>query len=118
MTLQDLKGILEMSVDFADDEIDNTVFFDIGEIPDKYLRQIEVLKIRKGVVICRFTEFLRHHKTALRKFIKTTVNYDYEDFFINSLCESKGDITDDGGEAVYQFIEYYLYDFLTDFLAK
>jgi hypothetical protein len=103
-----------MSVDFADDEVCASVYMDLDSICDKYAKQIEVVEINENYVVCKFTDFLRHRKTALHKFIKDTVNYDYERFFINSLCKYENDITEDGGEGVYQFIEYYLEDFLTE----
>ena len=120
MTLLDLKGIIDYNFDIADDEIDTSLYFELDEISDKYLGQIEVVKITHDYVVCRLTNFIRRfanfHPSAMRKYLESA--YDDEagkEYMIEQLTKQhKGeDITRDGGDAVYCFIKEDLYDFLT-----
>ena len=113
MKLKDLKDVIRFSFDFADDEIDSSFYVELEAINEKYLKQIEVVKISQNYVICKFTDFLRKHKTAIKKYLLETYNKgETLDWLINNLVVAD-DITADGGEAVWHFMEYDLADFLT-----
>lgn len=120
MTLIDLKDVIDYTFDIADDEIDATLYIELDEIKEEYLRNIEVVKIGRDYVTCRLTNFLRRfanfHPTKMKEYIDEAY-YDCEqkDYLTAQLTKHhKGeDITDDGGEAVYHFIKNDLYDFLT-----
>lgn len=125
MTLKDLKDIdFKLSVDFADNEIDATIYFELEEIDDDIASEIVVTRISKNYVTCKFTNYLRRLATFHPTQIKNYINDNYydgetKDYLIKQLTKRKlgsnvGDITDDGGEAVYHFIENDLYDFLTN----
>lgn len=112
MKLYDLNGIINFDFDIADNEIDASFYIELVEINPKYAKQIEVVKIDNNLIICKLTDFLRNHKTAIKKYLSN--NY-YEGQQLNYLMEIliSNDITADYGEAVYHFINYDLYDFLT-----
>lgn len=120
MTLKDLKGVIDYTFDIADDEIDATFYIELDEIKEEYLNNIEVVKIDREYVTCRLTNFLRRmanfHPTKMKEYIDGAY-YDgkQKDYLTAQLTKHrKGeDITDDGGEAVYHFINNDLYDFLT-----
>ena len=120
MTLYELKNIIDFTFDIADDEIDASFYIDLDEIPEAYSSQIEVVKIRDNLIVCRLTDFLRHqanfHPGRILKYLNE--NYydgDQKEYLKTQLTKRKKDedITDDGGEAVYQFIDCDLYDYLT-----
>lgn len=113
MKLYDLNGIINFDFDIADNEIDASFYIELAEINPKYAKQIEVIKIDNNLIICKLTDFLRNHKTAIKKYLSN--NY-FQGEQLSCLLGilTADDITADGGEAVYHFINYDLYDFLTD----
>ena len=123
MTLYDLRGVIDFTFDIADDEVDASFYIELDEIKERHLRNIEVIRIDRDLVVCKLTDYLRRSaylSGLLRKYINSAY-YDGEtkDCLLNQLCTSKKrlnkdeDITDDGGEAVYHFIAHDMYDFLT-----
>ncbi len=113
MKLNQLNNIINFSFDLTDNEVDGSFYIELDEVNPKYAKQIEVVKISKGFVCCKFTDFIRHHKTAIKKYLNDYyIDCDTKTYLINQLCKSE-DILDDGGEAVYHFIENDFYDFLT-----
>lgn len=115
MKLKDLKNVISFSFDLTDDEIDASFYVEIEAINEKYLKQIEVVKISKSYVVCKFTDFLRKHKTAIKKYLLE--NYEkgeHLDYLMNNLVYAD-DVTGDNGEAVWSFIEYDLGDFLVNY---
>lgn len=113
MKLSDLKNVLEFTFDLQDDEVCGRFYIELDEINEKYARKIEVVKIGTDYVTCKLTDFLRHHKTAVSKYIRNNYHLgDTRTFLENTLVVSDN-ITEDGGEAVYYFITNDLYDFLT-----
>lgn len=123
MTLYDLKNVIEFDFDLTDDEISASFYITLDEINEYYAKQIEVVKINKDYVTCKLTDFLRRqakfHPTLITKYIEDNY-YDGEqkDYLKKQLTKrpvgsNKGDVTDDGGEALYHFITYEMYDFLT-----
>lgn len=129
MTISDLKGVIDFEFDFADNEIDATFYVDINDIRDEYARGIEVVRIDRDVVVCRFTEFLRRRaylSGALRKYINgayydddpTKVGLQKQLLMTTWERANGGDITDDGGEAIAYFLEYDIGEFLTTDIKK
>lgn len=114
MKLYDLKNILKFTVDFADNEVCGSVYFEIEEVCDKYAKQIEVVEINENCIVCKFTDFLRNHKTALNKYICDNMEDEYIAYYQNQLICYEKDITEDGGEAVYSFIKNELEYFLAN----
>ena len=113
MKLKELKNIIKFSFDFADDEIDAVFYVELEAINEKYLKQIEVVLINQNYIVCKFTDFIRRHKTAIKKYlIKNYHDEEALDYLINHLIIAD-DITEDGGEAVWHFLEYDIADFLT-----
>lgn len=113
MKLSNLKPLLNYDFDMCDTQVDVRIYIDIDSMQDRYLKQIEVTSIDDECTHCDFTDFLSHHKTAIRKFLND--NYfdgDKKTYLIEQLCKSDN-ITSDGGEAVYYFIRYDLTDFLS-----
>ena len=113
MKLYDLKHILKMCADFADDEVDATVYFELDDIPDKIARKIEVVAISENFVTCKFTDYLRRNKSKLAKYIEASCHeYPRLEAMYRSALIKAEDILEDGGEAVYSFIneelEYFL----------
>ena len=124
MTLKDLKGVIDFTFDLADTEIDASFYIELDEINPVYLSQIEVEVIREDVVICNLTKFLRRIATYKPGLIIDYLDNNYypggqKDYLLKQLTkrqiatDNNGDITDDGGEAVYHFINCDMYDFLT-----
>ena len=124
MTLNDLKGIIDFTFDIADDEVCGSFYIELDEINEKYLG-IEVVKIERELITCKLTDFLRRmarfHPSTITGYLNENY-YDGEqkDYLLKQLTrrpshtnQFKADITDDGGEAVYHFIENDMYDFLT-----
>ena len=124
MTLYDLKNVIGFTFDIADDEIDASFYIELDEIKEEFLG-IEVVRIGRDLVVCKLTDFLRRlarfHPSVISKYIEDNYhNGEYKDYMIAQLTKRpsntnqfKADIADDGGEAVYQFIENDMYDFLT-----
>jgi hypothetical protein len=120
MTLKDIKGIIDYTFDIADDEIDGSFYIELDEINEDYLSNIEIVKIGKEIVTCRLTNFLQRlanfHPSKITTYIDDNY-YDGEqkDYLKTQLTKAhgKGIITDDGGSAVYHFINYDMCDFLT-----
>lgn len=124
MTLNDLKNVIDFTFDIADDEIDASFYIELDEINEEFLG-IEVVRIDRDLVVCKLTDFLRRlarfHPDTISKYIEDNY-YDGEQktYLIEQLTKRpshtnqfKADITDDGGEAIYHFIENDMYDFLT-----
>lgn len=113
MMLNELNGIIDFNFDIADDEIDARFYIELAEINSKYAKQIKVVRIDRDLIVCKLTDFLRHHKTAIKKYlVENYYKSEQLNYLINQICKADN-ITDDGGEAVYHFINYDLYDFLT-----
>ena len=113
MKLSDLKNVIEFTFDLQDDEVCGRIHIDLDEINEKYARQIEVVKIDSNYVTCKLTDFLRHHKTAVSKYIRKNYNVCAKRKFLENALVDSDNITEDGGEAVYYFIISELYDFLS-----
>ena len=112
MKLQDLKNVIKFEFDFADNEIDSSFYVELEAINEKYAKKIEVVAISKNYVVCKFTDFLRKHKTAVKKYLLENYNKSETlDWLINDLVIAD-DITATDGEAIWHFIEYDLADFL------
>ena len=113
MKLNDLKGVIDFTFDLTDNEVCGRFYIELDEINPKYAKQIEVVTIGTDYVTCKLTDFLRHHKTAIKRHLLDTYNPSpNRDYMINTLTNSDN-ITEDGGEAVFCFIEVDMYDFLT-----
>ena len=74
MKLYELDNIISFNFDFADDEVDASFYAEPNEINPKYAKQIEVVKITKQYIICKFTDFIRHNKTEIKKYLKINKN--------------------------------------------
>jgi hypothetical protein len=123
MTLNDIKNIIAFNFDIIDDEIDASLYIELNEINPAFMNQIEVIKINTESITCKLTNFIRReaffHPSRMRKFLDEVLyEGDVKDYLIQQLSkrptlENRGaDITDDGGEAVFYFIENLLYDYL------
>jgi hypothetical protein len=123
MTLNDLKGIIGFTFDLTDNEIDARFYIELDEIKNKRALDIEVVKIERDVVTCKLTDFLRRVATFAPSDIVSYLSDNYndgeqKDYLIKQLTKrkcgsNKGDVTDDGGDAVWHFINYDMYDFIT-----
>ena len=124
MTLNDLRNVITFTFDIADDEVDASFYIELDEIAEENLG-IEVVRIDRDLVVCKLTDFLRRkaifHPGEITEYINENY-YDGEqkDYLLKQLTKrplkhiaNSGDITDDGGEAVYHFITYDLTDFIT-----
>lgn len=121
MTLHDLKNVIDYTFDITDDEIDASFYIELDEIKNEYAWQIEVVKIDRELVTCKLTDFLRrmarfHPTQIINYFNDNYYDGDQKDYLVKQLTKRKKgeDITDDCGEAVAHFIEYDMYDFLTE----
>ena len=124
MTLYDLKNVIDFTFDIADNEVDGSFYIELDEINEEYLG-IEVVRIERELVVCKLTDFLRRLAKFHPSVITDYLNDNYsdgaqKDYLVSQLTrrpsptnQFKADITDDGGEAVYHFIENDMYDFLT-----
>jgi hypothetical protein len=124
MTLNDLRNVIDFTFDIADDEIDASFYIELDEIAEEHLG-IEVVRIERDLVVCKLTDFLRRkarfNPTEIIDYLND--NYydgDQKEYLLNQLTKRpapknqfKADITDDGGDAVYHFLTYDMYDFLT-----
>ena len=113
LSLLDLKNKINFTFDIYDDEISASLYFELCEIPDQILNRLEVVNIGTDSLTCRLTEFIRTeietYPERLKKYISDCSYCDiYEAQFFG-----EDDIANDGGEALYLFIEYDLYDYLT-----
>lgn len=125
MTLNDLRNVIDFTFDIADDEIDASFYIELDEIPEDVAGNIEVVRISRDLVVCKLTDFLRRRAKFNPSLITEYINENYydgeqKDWLLSQLTrrpaptnQFKADITDDGGEAVYHFIENDMYDFLT-----
>lgn len=125
MTLYDLKNVIDFTFDIEDDEVCGRFYIEMDEINEKYAAQIEVVKISTDLITCKLSRFLQRlaifHGNEITDYLNN--NYydgDQKDYLVKQLTrrpshlnQFKADITDDGGEAVAHFIEYDMYDFLT-----
>ena len=124
MTLYDLKNVIGFTFDLADDEVDASFYIELDEIAEENLG-IEVVRIERDLVVCKLTDFLRRKARFHPGEIIDYLNENYydgeqKDYLLKQLTKrplkhiaNSGDITDDGGEAVYHFITNDMYDFLT-----
>lgn len=113
MKLYELKNIIDFTFDLADNEVDAQFYIELDEINEKYAKQIEVSKIWKDCVTCKLTDFIRKHKTAIRKYLcDNYYNGEQRNYLLYNLTGTD-DILSDGGEAVYHFITNDMYEFLT-----
>ena len=123
MTLKDLKDVnFDLAVDFVDDEIDVSTYLELADLSDDIASAIVVTGIYENFIICKFTNYLRRMATFHPTKLKNYLNDNYDDdatreYLIKQLTKHKlgsnvGDITDDGGEAVYHFIKYDFEDFI------
>lgn len=113
MTLNDLKNVIDFTFDLTDDEVCGRFYIELDEINPKYAKQIEVVTIGTDCVTCKLTDFIDNHKTAIKRYIlKNYLPSDLRTHMLNTLIVSDN-ITEDGGEAVYRFIEDDMYYFLT-----
>jgi hypothetical protein len=113
LTLLDLKNKINFTFDVYDDEISASLYFELDEVPDNILNRIEVVSIGTEQIVCRLTEFIREET---QKYPNRLANYLTEcnnDQVYLSQFFDEDDIANDGGEALYLFIEYDLYDYLT-----
>lgn len=113
MKLYELNGIIEYTFDLTDNEVYGRFYIELDEIKPEFAKEIEVVKIDRDTVNCKLTDFIRNHRAAIKKYLVD--NYhdgEQRRYLIKQLCKNE-DITDDGGEAVYHFIENDFYDFLT-----
>lgn len=123
MKLFELIGIIDFEFDIADDEIDASFYIGLDEIRRDYSKEIEVVRIDRELIVCKLTDFLRRkaqfHPNQIKKYLEDSY-YEGEQrtYLIEQLTKRQSpetpdaDITDDGGEAVYHFIEHDMYDFL------
>ena len=115
MKLQDLKNVISFSFDLADDEIDATVYIELSAINEKYAKKIEVVKISHNYVVCKFTDFFRKNKTAIKKYLLDNYNKGERLKWLMENLVYVDDITasEDNAEAIWYFMKYDLEDFLT-----
>ena len=126
MTLYDLKNIIDYSVDIVDNEITATCHIgNLLDIHDRYAQQIDVVKIDHDTITCKLTKFLRimanYHPTEITDYINQYYPEGYlKEHLLKQLTKrpykhiaNSGDVADDGGDAVYQFITYDLTDLIT-----
>ena len=113
LSLLDLKNKINFTFDIYDDEISASLYFELGEIPDTILNRIEVVSIGTESIVCRLTNFIENE---IIKYPKRLYNYlgecNNEEIYKAQFFD-EDDISNDGGEALYSFIEYDLYDYLT-----
>ena len=113
LSLLDLKNKINFTFDIYDDEIDASLYFELNEVPNTVLSRIEVVTIGTGSVVCRLTNFISEE---IRVYPKRLYNYlgecNNEEIYKAQFFDAD-DIANDGGEALYSFIEYDLYDYLT-----
>ncbi len=112
MTLYDLRNILSDEFDFSDHTVCGSFYADIKDIRTSHAKKIVVESISSELVCCRFTEFLESNRSAVKRYLEA--NYedgDELDYLRATLCDAE-DINEDGGEAVYRFIENDIADFL------
>lgn len=116
MKLNELKNVISFDFDFADTAIDSTFYCELDDIQEKYAKQIEVKKITKNYVVCDFTNFIQHHKTAIRNYLYKNYYISWANWLYNGLFTENLDRTgfrfDD--EAYAYFIENDLENFFKE----
>lgn len=110
MTLNELQNIIGFDFDFADDEIDATFYTELNDINPKYAKQIQVKSINTLIIVCDFTNFIKHHKTAIKKYIYDNYQLAWASLLFNGLYPLDGEID---AEAYAYFIEHDMDTFLT-----
>ena len=106
MTLSELITVWAIEgCNFYDKTVDGGFYLELSEINDQTAQLIEVVKIGADYITCNFTNFIKQHKSKIKKYLLDNF-YDGElrTYLINQLCNTEH-ITDDGGEAVYYFLE-------------
>lgn len=125
MTLEDLRNVISFTFDIADDIVDASFYIELDEIPPEKASQIEVVRIDADLVVCKLTNYLQRlanfHPSRITEYLED--NYyegELRDRLIKQLTRRRSaadnytaSIIDDGGEAVYHFINQDMYDFLT-----
>lgn len=125
MTLEDLRNVISFTFDIADDIVDASFYIELDEIPPEQASQIEVVRIDTDLVVCKLTNYLQRlanfHPSRITDYLED--NYyegELRDRLIKQLTRRRSaadnytaSIIDDGGEAVYHFINQDMYDFLT-----
>lgn len=113
LSLLDLKNKLQFTFDTYDDEICASVYFELDEIPNTILNRFEVVSIDNEKITCRITQFLRDEIKSNPKRLKNYLEECYHAEQYIAQFFGADDICDDGGEAVYTFIECDLYDYIS-----
>ena len=106
MKLSDLKSIIQVDTDFADDEIDASFYTELDDILPKYAKNIDVFAISKNYITCDFTNFITKNKEEITKYIKAVYHEEYIDSTINGIFK------DQDAECIAYFIEHDMDDFL------
>lgn len=116
MKLNELKNVIGYDFDFSDTTIDATFYCELGSIQEKYAKQIEVKKIYKDYVVCDFTNFIQHHKTAIKKYIYKNYYISWASWLYNGLFDKKYNkpCFEFNDEAYAHFIERDLDNFLRE----
>jgi hypothetical protein len=113
LTLLDLKNKVDFTFDIYDDEICASLYFELDEVPDNILNRIEVVSISPAQVVCRLTNFICDEiQRYPRRFINYLNECEHGELYKAQFFDAD-DITDDGGDMLFNFIEYDLYDYLT-----
>lgn len=106
MKLSDLKSILQFDTDFADNEIDATFYTEIDDILPKYAKNLNVLAISTNYITCDFTNFINHHKTAIREYLYKEYYIAWASYYFTGIFD------DQDAECIAYFIEHDMDDFL------
>lgn len=112
MKLNELRNILNMSFDFADNELDASFYCELEEISEELAKKIEVVKITKGFVICDFKSFILHHKTKIISYLKNSYSSSYWKNYANGIFNNSNKY--EAEEWIASFIEQDLASFLTE----
>lgn len=114
ITLADVGALLDCGMDIYDDEIDAGFYLEPEEMTTGLARLLNVKRIGRDHIVCSVTDLLRHHAQSVRRYL---LNNYYEGKQLDYLLEiltTGDDITRDGGEAVYHFIENDICDFFAE----
>lgn len=106
MKLSELKNILQLDIDFADNEIYATFYTEIDDILPKYAKQIDVSSITSSYIHCDFYKFIKHHKTSIREYLYKEYTTYWASFYFNGIFE------EDDVECIAYFIEHDMDNFL------
>lgn len=113
MKLESLKNVLKLEFDFLDNEVCGSFYCELEAIKPKWARKLDVISITEKYVTCNFVELLRTNTNAVRNYIETEYNEcDAKSWLLSQLCEAEN-ILDDGGDAIYYFMQEDLAEFLT-----